>query len=447
MKSLTKRLTIFLLLPALLLPGLPCFGAQQPAADNFILGRQFFLSGQYREAGKHLYEAFRQDPANPDINFYLGRNAFELGDYETALMAFERILFTDPDAVRIKLEIARCHERLGFKEMAKQYFREVLATNPPEPVWRNIERHLALIAEQEKRHVFNGTFTVGFNLDDNVYLSPVSDILSIGNLEIILTGDSAAARHDEIFSATTVLNHLYRLEDQAISWKSTLTNYNAFYDTYHDLDINYYEATTGPIWKTDRFLWNNFAIAKHIAVEHDRYLTAFGLGTQLTLAINPQLLLSVGGRLENKENHPYPLRDATNFVISLNPVFSLGPNRISLLIFQETDNADADFYSYDRIGCMLNYERVLPWWGISAFAGAGYQETDYDATDPFFHITRSDRLEKFKGGISKLLWQSPTTRTNLSGQLSYAYEDSDSNMDLYTYRKNLAALSFTIGFF
>ena len=429
-----------------LLSTTPLFGSGQPTLGDYDIGKQFFLSAKYQQARKHLYKAFRQDPVNPDINFHLGRAAFELGDYETALLAFERVLFIDPDASRIKLEIARCHLRLGFKEMAKQYFREVLATKPPEPVWRNIEKYLAAIEQQEKRHLFTGTLTMGINFDDNVYLAPASDILSLGTGEIVLTGDSAISQDDTVLTTTALLNHIYRFDEPTVTWKSTFTNYNAFYESYHDLDINYYSLTSGPVWKTDHFMWNNYAIAKHIDVEYERYLNAFGFGTLLTLPFSQQGLVSFGARFEDKENHPYPSRDAGNLSLNVNPVFTIGPNRLSVLFFKEKENADAHVYSYDRTGWLLHYERVFPW-GLSAFAGIGYQQTDYDAADPLFLVARSDTVQELKGGISKLLWQSETTRTNLSAQLAYTYLDSDSNMDLYTYRKNLATFSLTVGFF
>ena len=410
--------------------------------EDFTQGKELFLSGNFPEARKHLFAAFKDDPANPQINFFLGRTAFEQGDYETALMAFERVLIMNPEAARVKLEIARCHLRLGFREMAKQYFREVLATNPPAPVWENIERYLLAIKKMDKRHLFTGTFTVGIGWDDNVYLSPVSDLV----FGIPLTGPTAKPVDDQIYSTTAILNHVYRFDNPSLTWKNTFTNYNALYENEHVLDVYYFSLTSGPVWKTDSFMWNNHLIAKHIDVEHDRYLDSFGLGTVLTIPAGQKILLSAGGQVEKKENYQDNWRDGTNVMFNFNPILTLGANRISGFFFKEMEDADSQLYSYDRIGWTLRYERKLPR-QFAAFASFGVKQTDYDGTNPLFFVQRSDTVQEVRTGISKLLWQSKKNQTNLSGELTYTYLDSDSNISLYTYRKNLVTLSFTVGFF
>lgn len=429
-----------LLIISLFLLFLPCHPAAASTPSDFEQGKQLFLSGNYPEARKYFDKAFREDPANPDINFFLGRTAFELGDYETALMAFDRVLIMDPGATRVKLEIARCHLRLGFKEMAKQYFREVLATNPPEPVWKNIEKYLAAIKEGDKRHFFTGTLTTGVNWDDNVYQSPVSDSV----LGIQLTGPTATPKSDQIYDTTAVINHVYLFEEQRLSWKTTFTNYNALYENQQDLDVYYLALSSGPVWKTDTFMWNNNVIAKHIDVEHDRYLEALGFATALTLPADP-MLLNFGGRLEEKNNYDDAFRDATNYLVYVNPVLVVGPNRLSVNFYKEIEDAEAKVFGYDRIGWTLQYERQLTE-DLSAFASLGIQKSDYKGPDSFFLVTRSDTIEDLQAGLAKLLWQSEAGHRSLSSQLIYSYLESDSNIDIYTYRKNVITLSLTFGF-
>ncbi|MEW6521687.1 MAG: porin family protein [Thermodesulfobacteriota bacterium] len=431
-----RLLFIFSLLMLLL----PCPVPASTAPTDFEQGRQLFAAGNYAEARQYLNQAFRADPANPDINFYLGRTAFELGDYETALMAFERVLIMDPGASRVKLEIARCHLRLGFKEMAKQYFREVLATNPPEPVWKNIERYLAAIEAGEKRHFVTGALTAGVNWDDNVYQSPVSDTI----LGIQLTGPSASPESDQIYDTTAVINHVYLFEEPQLSWKTTFTSYNALYENQQDLDVYYFALGSGPVWRTDRFMWSNSVVAKHIDVEHDRYLESIGFATALTLPAGP-MLLNFGGRLEEKNNYDEPFRDATNYLLNVNPVLAVGPNRLSANFYREVEDADAGVYGYDRIGWTLLYERQLTE-AFSAFAGIGVQKSEYKEVDPFFLVTRNDTFEELKAGLARLLWQSAASHRSLSAQLAYSYLESDSNINIYTYRKNVITLSMTFGF-
>jgi len=429
---------LFIISWFMLLLSCPAVAATTPA--DFEQGKQLFLSGNYSAARAYFDKAFREDPANPDINFYLGRTAFELGDYESALMAFDRVLIMDPAATRVKLEIARCHLRLGFKEMAKQYFREVLATNPPEPVWNNIQRYLAAIKEGDRRHFITGTLTAGVNWDDNVYQSPVSDIYLGGQL----TGPSATPKSDQIYDTTAVINHVYLFEDQRFSWKTTFTNYNALYENQQALDVYYFALSSGPVWKTDTFMWSNNVVAKHIDVEHDRYLESIGFATALTLPAGP-MLFNYGCSIEVKNNFSEPFRDATNYLIYFNPVLVVGPNRLSAYLTKETEDADADVYGYDRISWTIQYERQFTG-DVSAFASFGVEKSDYKGVDPFANVTRSDTVEEMKAGLAKLLWQSGASHRSLSAQLVYSHLESDSNIDLYTYRKNVVTLSMTFGF-
>jgi len=419
---------------------LPCPAVAGSAPSDFEQGKQLFLAGNYPEAQRYFARSFQVDPADPDLNFYLGRTAFELGDYESALMAFDRVLIMDPNATRVKLEIARCHLHLGFKEMAKQYFREVLATNPPEPVWKNIENYLAAIKEGDKRHLFTGTLTVGVNWDDNVYQSPVADTI----LGIQLTGPSASPQSDQIYDTTAVINHVYLFADQRLSWKTTLTNYNALYENQQNLDVYYLALSSGPVWQTGRFMWNNNMIVKYIDVEHDRYLASYGFASALTLPAGP-MLYNLGGRVEEKNNFTDPFRDATNYLINFNPVLIVGPNCLSADFYKEMEDAEAKVYGYDRIGWTLQYDRELTQ-DISAFASIGLQKSDYKETDPFFLDTRADTVEEFKAGAAKLLWQSESGRGSLSSQLVYSYLESDSTISIYTYRKHVITLSMTLGF-
>ncbi len=439
------RLTLFLLVFFLLSP--PCFAAEQPSISDYEKGKQLFLSSNFRQARDLLFKAFRQDPANPDINFYLGRAAFELGDYETALMAYERVLIMDPEATRVKLEIARCHLRLGFKEMARQYFREVQATNPPKAVWDNIDKYLKSIKEQDKRHLFAGTFTFGLDWDDNVYATPVSDRITIFGIPgFQLQGDSAKAQDDQVYTTTMILNHVYRFEDRPTSWKTTFTNFNAFYDTKSDLDTNYFGLNSGPVWKTDKFMWNNHLKSSYLEEENDRSLSSFGFGSIFTLLVNQQINLTFAGHFSEKNDYKNSVKDASNYLINFNPVFNFGPNRISGFFYKELEDTEVDIWDYERVGWLLQYERSLPL-DLTFFASGGYQLTDYDGVDAAFFVSRSDTVQQLKTGISKLLWQSESSRQNLSGQLSYTYLDSESNIDLFTYRKNVVTLSFTVGFF
>ncbi|MHB8222629.1 MAG: surface lipoprotein assembly modifier [Desulfurivibrionaceae bacterium] len=417
--------------------------AETPA--SFSVGKQYFDQGRFEEAYTELHKAFLQDPGNPDLNFHLGRSAYETGRFEEAIMAYERVLIANPDANRVKLELARANLQLGSREIAKQYFKEVLATNPPEQVWKNIEKFLASIEEAEQKHFVNGTFTLGHAWDDNARSAPVSDRIAAGLFEFQLTGQSASPQSDQTNNATLVLNHIYKNEEYPFMWKTAATSYNALYQSLYDLDVNYLGLTSGPVFQQDNFIWDLQALVSLIDVEHDRYQGAFGAASSLTYLFSKNFMGTVGIKAEEKNNYVDPDRDALNLIFSAGPILLVDQNRLSLLFSKEKENADNEVNSYDRFGWKLRYDRNLPY-DFAAFAGLGFTITDYDAQHPFFSVYRNDEVQELTAGVSRLLWQDTAKNQVLVMQLGHTYTNSESNIDLYTYRKNVTELNLTVSF-
>jgi tetratricopeptide (TPR) repeat protein len=435
------RFLALLLLAATLLPS-PAWSAE---ATLFATGKQFFDQGRFEEAYQEFHKAFKQEPANLEVNFYLGRAAFETGRFEEAVMAYDRILIADPEAQPVKLELARAYFQLGSKELAKQFFKEVLATNPPQQVWKTIQPYLDTIATSEKRHLITGTFTLGHAWDDNARSAPVSDRISLGLFEFTLTGQNATPQSDQINTSTLVLNHLYKNDDYPFVWKTSATSYNALYGSLYDLDTNYLGLTTGPVFERDIFIWDMQLLGSYIDVEHDRYQSSFGAASSFTTMFTQNLLATFGIKLEEKNNYVDPEADATNLLFSAGPVLIEGPNRLSLTFAKETETASNDINSYDRFGWKIRYDRELPY-DLAFYGGLGYTNTEYDATHPFFGVYRSDAVKEVVAGLSHVLWQDPAKGQILIAQLGHTYTDSVSNIDLYTYRKNVTELSLTVAF-
>ncbi len=435
---------IALALIALQLSLAPIAGAAEMPA-SYSLGGQYLEQGKFEEAYTELHKAFLQEPGHPDLNFQLGRAAFETGRFEEAIMAYERVLLADPEAQRVKLELARAYMQMGSREVAKQYFKEVLATNPPEQVWKNIEKFLASIEESEQKHFINGTFTLGHAWDDNARSAPVSDRISAGLFEFQLTGQSASPQSDQINNTTLVLNHIYKNEEYPFMWKTAATSYNSLYQSLYDLDINYLGLTSGPVFQQDTFIWDVQALVSHIDVEHDRYQGAFGAASSLTYFFSKNIMGTIGIKAEEKNNYDDPDKDALNLMLSAGPVLLIDQNRLSLLFSKENENADNAVNSYNRFGWKLRYDRSLPY-DFAAFASLGYTVTDYDAQHPFFSVYRSDDIQELTAGVSRLLWQDTAKNQALIMQLAHTYTNSESNIDLYTYRKNVTELNLTVSF-
>ncbi len=413
--------------------------------DQFGKGKQAFAVSNYSEAYDHFYQAFLHDPTNKNINFYLARSAFEKGDYETAVMAYERILLQDPEASRVKLELARTYYKLKSYEMAKQYFKEVLATNPPEAVWSNIKRFITSIDEADKRHFFNGMVTVGLSYDDNIRTAPTGETVNTIIGDITLTGNTATPIKNYLLNTTAVLNHIYRFDNKKYTWKTNITNYNAFNETAKDLDINFLGLSTGLVYQKEKFLLQGNAIGNQVDLGYDHYLGTFGVGGSATYVNSQKMLLTLNATLQEKNFYLDEDKDSTNFNINGGPIFNLGKTRISFTLGREIESAETEQNSYQRTSASLRCDQILPH-DFNLYASVRIQDTGYQGIEALFGKTRSDKSKDLSCGLSKTLWNSKDKSNSIIGQISNTYTDIKSNCDIYTYRKNVTATSLTYTF-
>ena len=408
---------------------------------GIIQGQDYFDKQEYKQALAYLLTAFQHSPGDPNLNFLLGRTYFELGNYEAAVMAYERVLFATPDSPRIKLEIARTYLALGSKEYARKYFQEVLATNPPEAVWNNIQRFLLSIKESDRKHFFTGTLVAGFDFDDNPRVAPVDDIIA----GIPLTGAGSKAESDMATVITATGNYIYRPLDSKFFWKTSGLTYNTFYDDQSDLNVNYVELSTGPAVKWDNTLWQNSFFASNVDVDNKQYQDSFGLASTLTTQINPTIMVTANIRYEDKDNKKYSFRSADNIQFSINPVLQITPARLSLSLGVEKENADSDIVSYDRFLWQLRTDIPIMY-NINLFASFLVKNTDYEEADPIFLVKRHDDYHELAFGLSRPFWISQSGFQTLIGSVSYKYIDTDSNIELYTYRRNVISINCTYAF-
>jgi len=436
-REVGMRMKLFVwLLVALLLP------VSVLAQDAFTDGKQLFEAGEYAAAIDKLQQAYREAPENLDASFYLGRAAFETGDYETAAMAFERILIMEPEARRVKLELARAYLKLGSRDIAREYFKNIQATNPPPAVWQQIQQFIDTIDAAEQKHLFNGFVTLGVFYDDNVGAVTSKETINIGNLPVRL---DQKVEKDGGLQATAVLNHIYRFIDTPYAWKSTLTSYNNFYDDETDDNLNYFGLNTGIIRQDDEALWELQGMIGQVDLGSDRYLGLLGLNLNHTRFLSRYLQLNLGVSFQDKTYYQEGARDAQTWALSVNPVLNIDENRLSLNAVREWEDAEVRYYDFQRTTVGIRYDRQLPM-DFAAYAGFRVQLADYEKNEPFFTKTRSDQQTVWDVGLSKTLWRSADRQQLLAAQITYTHTENDSNLELYTYEKDVTLTSLTWAF-
>ena len=420
--------------------------AESTGPTLFARGKQFFDKGQYEKAYILFMQAFEKNPEKLDYSFYLGRAAFETGDYEMAVMSFERILIMDPNASRVKLELARSFMHLKAHNSARQYFNEVMAGNPPPAVQENIEHFLTLISDAEKKHFLHGVVASNVAWDDNVRSAPGDETININGLSFTAP-DLSETRHDRIYRTNVNITHEYRVPASPFSWKTSVYNYNAFYDEQRDLNLNYSGVSTGWLIKTGRFMWTVLGHYNFVDVEYDRYFQTYGGKMSLSYLFGRGLMFSVSSRLEERDYFAErDEMDATDIKIDGGPVLLFGKNRFSAIGTVQYDNAETEANSFDRSGFSVRYDRILPF-NLTFFSGYRYQNTEYDAESILSTGNiRADELSEVSGGLTVKLWQSEDRNEALTLNGKCTYTDNDSNISVYKYHKTVYSTGLSFAF-
>jgi len=361
-------------------------------------------------------------------------------------MAFERVLIARPDAIRVKLEIARSLYNLGSTETARQYFHEVLESNPPENVKKNIELYLNSIDRSVKEHFLSGRMSLGVDWDDNANVAPASSQIEITTAlgDLIPISVDRAVR-DQIRSSTFNLNYLYRPSGASASWNISILNYNAAYRFSEDLDINLLDVKAGISLQGRVVSWDLYGITNHLNLDYTLYQRSYGGGTSLSLVLRPEILLRADARYRKKNYDDTFDRDAVTTTVSLGPVFAFGANRINTSVGVEYENAIDDMNSYRRLNAVASWDLRLPY-GFTFFANYWYQGSNYREPNILFNKKRRDDVQYYTLGMAKTVWQSGSTNTMLLVNAGYSYTRSHSNIDLYTYTKNVNSCSVSFVF-
>lgn len=431
------------LLGTFLLFGLMLLGTA-PAGEGatfdqaFGRGESGYQKRDYRAALTAFQEAFSLNPGHVGVNFYLGRVYYELGDYENALMAFDRASILDPESAQVKMELGRTYYELSLRDLAKPYFQEVIDSQPPAAVKQVAEGYLAQIDKNLRHHFFSGALTLGANFDNNIYVSPSSNMVNTAVGPFVLDPANQKQR-DWFWTDSLVLDYRYRFHESGWSWHTNGMAYNAWYDTSKDLNLGYYGVMSGPAWENERYALELQGTYYHLDKDYRSYMDSYGAVLNGSMAVTRNLQFTGALRGEDKRYLVAPVRDALAGAVSTGPVWTLGKNRFTAHIGYEKEDATDDVWSFDKYFGTVRYDRVLPW-DMTAYLGYRLQAAEYDDPDPVFAHDRSDTIHDAFIGFGKRF-----TR-NLSADFSYTFTHSSSTLDIYDYDRNLFSFSLTLGF-
>lgn len=379
--------------------------------------------------------------SNTLYNYHFGLSSYILGEYEVALSAFERILFDDPNHHYAKLQLGRTFFQLKMYEDAKNEFEDLLDDlSFPSQSKPQIKQYLKEVEKSIKNSKIDVTMGVGVHYDSNINQVPASN-----NIYIPLLGanvESAEAQEDYYHQELLSLKHSAGIFGRG-NW--TLSNsfflLNKGYFKEKDEDTLYASYRPEISYKTDQYIGNFALQAIKILKDGDMHSTMFFISPSVDFLIFNSVKTTLEAsyslkRHDQKERQEYDsntIEGSITFsnipIKTINTSWKLNYGKESKRYNQRIDVSNAYGGVQLSLFMPLSSQFFTRWTNR-------YQRKHYVDFNKFFNNKRKDNI--FSSTFSLLYQPTPT----IMGELSFSYQQNNSNQALYEYDKNSIGLSF-----
>lgn len=423
--------TSHLLFTAVLL--LVPLGAAAADAGPVQTLKQLVQARQFAEAYSLGQAAVEEYEGEADFDFHFGLAALETGHYPEAIFALERVVVRFPKQRRARLELARAYYLSGNLTSARREFQRVLASEPAPPpaVQANITGFLARIDAQlaAQARTVNIWLDAAAGSDSNVNSATADGTIDtpLGTFDLSENG----VEQDD--SYTTIGAGVYYREPlargQALDISANVSRKNNFDEDEFDLGI--YRLEGG---------WT---------IQDGKDRVRVGLRTQVVELDGSRFQHSVGAlgswsrqlgewvgtataavtALRYAEDHR---RDTDQYLLAGTAARRFGDVATAFTVYGAMEPArDEDFGEHngrDFYGITANAQWQLAE-GVTGYAGAGLQTTEYDAGHPVFVVTRDDDQVNGRVGVR---WV-PRRFEKLALRVEARHTDVDSNIVVFDY--------------
>jgi hypothetical protein len=393
-----------------------------------------------RSAAAYARCATLDAQADPGIDLWCGIAAVDMGHPGEGLLALERHVLRFPDDARGRLELARAYYYGGDNARARAEFERVARLDPPPEVVAAINRYLDAIAIREAQYLPTafGYVEVGAGYDSNANAGVGSAAISLPLLGPVKVPPAGVAQGSAFGWLAAGAQGSYPIAP-GVALFGAVNGNGTYYSDASEFNLANVAAAGGVSYQADRNWYAMSLAAGEILLDGSKYRTSTGVGLEWRRTLSPEATFSLApqyARLDYAGN---------NFVWN-SDFFALAAHyrQAWLANWQPVLNASAwygdDHNREGRPDLGRNIYGISadvtvspnPLWALNA--AVSYAQSDYDGPIPLIEVTRQDR--NFTAGVGAVYLIS----RGWSVRGEYQYIRNDSNIDLYTYSRQVVAV-------
>lgn len=412
-----------------------------PADDIKALLETGDAKGAYELGKKHPGEL-----GNPAFDFYFGVAAIDSGRAGEGVLALERYLANFPANLQARLELARGYFILGEDLRAREEFNEILEAKPPAPVAANIDRYLDAIRARESayRTTAGAFIEVGVGYDSNINGGVGSANIIVPNLGLITVARGGVETGASFGQATVGVNLVHPVAPGFALFGSLGADYRT-YNNHSEFDQGNYGVVGGVSYLRENDLFRASASYNTLDVDNDRFRNVTASSVEWTRQLDELQALSgfvqyadldYEGANDVRDSRLYGVGAGYRraFIAPGAPLLSLNASYAKEENRRDFDELSRDIWSA-RAAVGVT---PAPRWALSL--GATYQHSAYDAEIPLLATIRRDNYY-----AADFIASYAFTRS-FSARLEALVSKNDSNIALFEYRRDVAALKFRYDF-
>ncbi len=422
------------------------YSLMSPPFDKKLSARHFFQTIRKRYPDAYLVTLYRQPAQHMPLqaqekhaineksdDYQEGVAYFQNGAYEEALIRFDRVLIDEPDNLDASLMYAKSLYRLKLYGDAKDAFASLLKRPLNANQKHLVKRYLAKIDAKRRRSFLDGVVSIGVGYDDNIGLACKRKTTRYGGLELQNDTDK---KHSTFGIVSLALSHRYRFD--SFDWVSRLYSYNEVAHSVKGNNLNYLDLSTGLLKQSGNTM-SQLPVGANISyLEGDEIAHNFYLAPKFGYHWSDQGYGYIGGsyllnRTKYADDRDYSMR---GIACGLSQSFQRLQAGVEIGVDTYDPKEDVR-YDIDRKAVRaegyLKYVINRRWFVQSNLA---YMDERYNDLDANVGYKRKDRLKNVALKIGVLPWQNGWL------SLDVARKINDSNINAYSYDKNLYAMQY-----